>query len=443
MIRKIPCLLLFVCFAVLFSVTFLAPARSPAQGPGGDNCLSAKCHSGLGQAKYVHGPVAASVCTACHRPRKTYNPDKHSNSSFSIAGKGKDLCFICHEAMQKRMTGKFIHGPVAMGDCIACHDPHQSDAKFQMRKSTTSALCFSCHENNKTTREFLHGPVAAGDCNVCHNPHASDYKYQLEAEGNVLCFLCHEDRKAEFTRKSVHKPVTEGCSACHDNHSADYKFLLKNEGVALCLSCHTKMDEKIKGMTVKHGALREGQCTSCHTPHSSNYVRQLKQSTKQICYGCHKEIGSRVLASKFLHGPVQQDDCYACHDSHGSNYTKILKKFFPPEFYMEYKTENFAICWDCHNKDVALTEVTTTLTGFRNGRRNLHFIHVNQKKGRSCKACHEPHAGDQEKHVRPSVPFGSGGWKLPIQFTKLATGGNCVVGCHREMTYDRESPVTY
>jgi len=341
------------------------------------------------------------------------------------------------------MTGKFVPGPAAMGDCIACHDPHQSDAKFQMRKPTTSALCFSCHENNKTNKEFLHGPVAAGDCNVCHNPHASEYKFQLEAESNDLCFLCHEDRKAEFTRKSVHKPVTESCSSCHDNHSASFKFLLKNESRALCLACHAKMDEKIQTADIKHGALKEGPCTGCHTPHSSNYVRQLKQSTKQICYTCHKEIGSRVLASKFLHGPVQQDDCYACHDSHGSPYTKILKKFFPPEFYMEYKTENYAICWDCHNKDVALTEVTTTLTGFRNGRRNLHFVHVNQKKGRSCKACHEPHAGDQEKHIRPDVPFGSGGWKLPIQFTKLATGGNCIVGCHREMTYDRESPVQY
>ena len=56
---------------------------------------------------------------------------------------------------------------------------------------------------------------------------------------------------------------------------------------------------------------------------------------------------------------------------------------------MEYKTENYAICWDCHNKDMALTEVTSTLTGFRNGSRNLHFFHINQKKGRSCKACHE------------------------------------------------------
>jgi predicted CXXCH cytochrome family protein len=433
---------LFVLIA-LFAAALFAAAPVRAQAPGGDSCLSEKCHPGMGKAKYVHGPIGAGVCTACHRTRTSYTPEKHSSASFTIAAKGRDLCFICHESLQKKLQGKFVHGPVAMGDCIACHDPHQSDAKFQMRKPTTSALCFSCHENNKTNKEFLHGPVAAGDCNVCHNPHASDYKYQLEAQGNTLCFLCHEDRKAEFTRKSVHKPVTESCAVCHDSHSGAYKYLLKNEPTALCFSCHSKVQEHVKKAKTQHGALKSGPCTGCHTPHSSDYVRQLKLSTKQICYSCHKDIGSRVLASKSLHGPVQQDDCYACHDTHGSDYTKILKKFFPPEFYMEYKTENYAICWDCHNKDMALTEVTSTLTGFRNGSRNLHFFHINQKKGRSCKACHEMHAGDQEKHIREKVPFGSGGWQLPVKFTKLPTGGNCVVGCHREQTYDRESAVKY
>ena len=55
-----------------------------------------------------------------------------------------------HDVVLRSPAARFVHGPVAMGDCIACHDPHQSDAKFQMRKPTTSALCFSCHENNKT-----------------------------------------------------------------------------------------------------------------------------------------------------------------------------------------------------------------------------------------------------------------------------------------------------
>jgi hypothetical protein len=45
------------------------------------------------------------------------------------------------------------------------------------------------------------------------------------------------------------------------------------------------------------------------------------------------------------------------------------------------------------------------------------------KKGRSCKACHEPHAGDQEKHVRPDVPFGSGGVEAADPVHQTGDGG--------------------
>jgi predicted CXXCH cytochrome family protein len=427
-----------LALGILFVGTHTAQA---ADGP--DKCVSAQCHPKYGKAKYVHGPIGAGVCTPCHRPHKDYTPEKHNAASFTMAAKGKDLCFICHENLKQKMSGKFIHGPVAMGDCIACHDPHQSDANFSMKKPTTSALCFGCHENKMTIKAFLHGPVAAGDCNVCHNPHASDFKFQLVTAGNDLCFLCHQDRMEEFKRKSIHKPVAESCTLCHDAHNADVKYLLTKDQVTQCFDCHPAFRDRLAKAKIQHTALKKGPCTTCHTPHSSNFVRQLKKSTKEICYDCHKEIGSKVLGAKKLHGPVQQDDCYACHDSHGSDYTQILKKFFPPEFYIEYNTDNYAICWDCHNKDVALSEVTTTLTGFRNGGNNMHYVHVNKKKGRSCKACHEAHAGNQEKHIRASVPFGSGGWTLPIAFTKTPTGGSCVVGCHRELGYDRETPLKY
>jgi predicted CXXCH cytochrome family protein len=234
----------------------------------------------------------------------------------------------------------------------------------------------------------------------------------------------------------------ESCLKCHDAHNADHTFMQLKEGTALCMSCHTKMDDHLKAASVRHGALVKGPCTGCHTPHSSDFPRQLKAATKDICYVCHKEMGANVRAAKYLHGPVQQNDCYACHDSHGSGNPQILKKYFPKEFYKPYATESYAICFDCHNKDIALDKVTTKLTNFRNGETNMHFLHVNKEKGRSCKACHEVHAGSQERHIRKEVPFG-GSWKLPITFTKTQNGGTCVVGCHKPKDYDRVKPVKY
>ena len=80
-------------------------------------------------------------------------------------------------------------------------------------------------------------------------------------------------------------------------------------------------------------ATRRTPRTTCASS-SSRPSRSATAATRTSARGC--------WPPRALHGPVQQDDCYACHDTHGSDYTKILKKFFPPEFYMEYKTENYA-----------------------------------------------------------------------------------------------------
>jgi hypothetical protein len=71
-------------------------------------------------------------------------------------------------------------------------------------------------------------------------------------------------------------------------------------------------------------------------------------------------------------------------------------------------------------------------------------VHVNRdKKGRTCRACHETHASSKAKHIRESVPFGSGGWMLPIKFEKLESGGSCSPGCHTPYSYDRDNPIQY
>lgn len=419
------------------ALAIVAGTAIPVLAEGG--CVTDKCHPKLGKDAYVHGPVAAGQCAICHQQANANHPSGGKND-FALNEKGgKELCFSCHERNDQNPT---VHKPIAKGDCIVCHDPHSSNAELMLKKPTTAELCYSCHDPSKTKKAVVHGPVAAGDCNVCHNPHSTANKGLTEEKGAALCLQCHIDRQEQFKRKYVHKPVEKDCTQCHDAHASNSAFMLVADGKELCYKCHTRTKEHIDTSVVKHSALKEGECTKCHTPHSSNYPRQLKSPTKEVCYVCHDKMGAQVATAKNLHGPVKQNDCYACHDPHGSNYTKVLKKDFPASFYMAYKTENYALCFDCHNKDIALTQFTTKLTDFRNGDTNLHFLHVNKEKGRSCKACHEVHAGDQDKHIRREVPFGKK-WTLPVQFTKTVAGGRCVVGCHKPKDYDREKPVSY
>lgn len=440
---------LFVISLIIavFSISFAVAADDDDDDEGmmmfdGDmpTCKTDECHAEYGEKEYVHGPIGIGACAICHKGITDTHPNEDT-VDFEMAASGKELCYFCHEPKDTKET---VHKPVLMGECQGCHDPHQSDFPMQLKKGSTKDLCFSCHADNKTNQEHVHGPVAAGDCNICHNPHTSTYPKLLEKQGNELCFMCHIDRMAEFTKKYVHKAAEQSCLNCHDPHGSPNKYMLKKFGKEVCFSCHKDKKEHIENAKVQHGALKEGICTNCHTPHSSDFPRQLKAATKDICYTCHKDIGNQVKSSLYIHGPVQQNDCYACHDPHGSDNPKILKKAFPAKFYMPYKTENYALCFDCHNKEIALDPFTEKLTNFRNGDTNLHFKHVNKDpKGRSCKSCHGPHAGPQPKHIRSSVPFGAGksSWPLPIKFTKTETGGSCEVGCHKKKYYDRVEAV--
>lgn len=403
-------------------------------------CVNSRCHSGMGTAEFVHGPVVVGQCVICHTSGNPKHPTGSAGEDFILQAQGKELCYLCHEPMDSL---RVVHDPVRKGNCIFCHDPHQSNAEKRLKRMSISQLCFICHEDNKTGKNVVHQPVAAGDCIICHDPHSTSYEGLVKLEGAEQCFLCHLDRRERFELKYKHEPAADGCSDCHDAHATDFSSLLFSDVETLCLDCHSEIENYLKRSSVKHSALNQENCTACHTVHASNYPLQLKGAVREICYLCHKDMETRVKKSMYLHGPVAQDDCYACHDSHGSNYPNILKKAFPPEFYIPYAAGTYALCFECHDSDIFLDRFTTTSTGFRNGEQNLHYLHTNREKGISCYACHEIHAGNQAKHIRREVPFGGGGWMLQVNFSPNRNGGSCVVGCHKPKDYDRIDPVEY
>ncbi len=406
--------------------------------PSRANCTTGKCHANMGKAAHVHGPVGAGVCISCHNPHGSFNPRAMERT-------GQDLCLVCHQAKQQEFNDSVVHEPVKDG-CVDCHNPHESPMRFQLRGngSSVSSLCFNCHEAALFTKSHRHGPVGAGDCIACHRPHASKHKHLLIASPakGELCFRCHQDRKDEFSMKFVHKPVSENCNNCHDPHSSDNQFQLIKKSSELCAGCHQKLNpavyNDIKTAVYKHAPVDQGKCTACHRVHSSNEKYLLKNTTAKLCFSCHDELGDKVAGSRYKHGPVQTGDCTACHKAHGSKYSRLLVRYYPEEFYKDYSPENYDLCFGCHNKEIAKNKFTSTLTNFRDGEYNLHFFHVNMKKGRNCVACHDPHASSQAKHIRTEVPFGS--WSYPISFTKTETGGTCVVGCHAPRSYDRKNP---
>ena len=408
----------------------------------------------MGQDKYVHGPVALGKCEACHTPRAgVTHPAKtpgQSESDFEFKAAGKELCYTCHE---RKDTQPVVHGPIQWGLCSFCHDPHQSPNPFRLKEKPVAALCLKCHKNDNMIHKEVHGPVALGECTACHNPHEGKDKVRLVAQGNELCLGCHNERKQEFeTRKFSHKPARENCNACHDPHSENNPARTRKPVPELCFSCHEAQGKHIASAKTQHDAYKIGKkCLNCHDPHAANEPKQLRAVTATLCLGCHNQTHDtptgKIMNMKawlddnpVIHGPIRQGDCAACHNPHGSDNFRILRRPYPAQFYAPFAKEQYGLCFGCHEPTLALEAATVKLTNFRNGDKNLHFVHVNRvDKGRTCRACHETHASKRPKQIRESVPFGR--WEIPTNYEKGETGGKCAPGCHVARGYDREKPV--
>lgn len=120
-----------------------------------------------------HPPYAERKCKECHNTR----------SLNFIRGKKDRLCYTCHK--KEKFVGDYLHGPVAVGACLACHLPHESKYD-KLLKMDSPRLCTGCHTTLVKRDIKSHGKGKV--CTQCHNPHAGSNRYFLEQpqEGKMM-----------------------------------------------------------------------------------------------------------------------------------------------------------------------------------------------------------------------------------------------------------------
>ncbi|NIA20533.1 MAG: hypothetical protein GWP05_00885 [Anaerolineaceae bacterium] len=425
--------------------------KAPENLEEGASCVAKQCHDNLASGPSVHKPVLQQGCELCHEQQGA----KHA---FELAEKPPELCFMCHTDMTKNR--KFVHEPLKEDDksCTLCHNPHVGKSKIKglLRKKTVNALCLQCHRDVARGGLYHTADKAEKGCVGCHNPHASDRPKLLRATGDGLCYKCHDAVKQEVTGgKSVHGPMSQGCRTCHDPHKSRAGKGLAKSGLALCLTCHSDFEATAAAMETRHSRLAEGAaCLRCHGPHGGKYKLLLRNTSQALCLECHKDdiksddgtiiegLGHLIDSGARLHGPLARGDCAGCHEPHGGAGFRFLRGSYPATFYSPYAEEAYGFCFSCHDASLARERRTASATRFRNGDLNLHYLHVNKaNKGRTCRACHDPHGSKNKHYVRASVPFGE--WQLPIGFVATEHGGTCSTGCHQKKSYDRINPVSY
>ncbi|MCP3904906.1 MAG: hypothetical protein GY715_14875 [Planctomycetes bacterium] len=419
----------------------LLPSQDKPTGPV-ESCVTAECHTGIVQRRIVHGPVAQRKCAACHVETDA------AEHRFAIPGERRELCTTCH-AMSHRT---YLHEPVRQGNCTGCHDPHGSEHALMLVADPTRGLCLGCHhENEDASRAFVHGPVATGACILCHEAHSSWQPALLTEPPRTLCLGCHDEVRPDPRRdRHVHAPVADDCLGCHDAHASDVRHQLHEAAPGLCYRCHDAMREQIAEARLVHGAVTaDGGCSTCHRPHFSALPALRSRTDAELCLDCHDKPmtaadGRRITNMRQHldehpdhHGPIREGSCVGCHLPHASEAPNLLRLAYPPDFYAPYDAARYTLCFECHIPAMVQSQQGTGATRFRDGDLNLHWLHVNKKKGRTCRACHEVHASKNPFHMRDAVPFGTQGWLLEIRYEKSPDGGSCTPGCHAAKSYDR------
>lgn len=404
-----------------------------------EGCVTAECHSAMSGLVSTHAPVAASACQVCHAPDR-------GGHEYPLIGTRDAVCASCHDTGAHH---RFQHK--AMGDdggCLACHDPHASRAPFLLVGESINQTCARCHP--KTEGSVHHKPYLQGRCDSCHDPHsAENADLLLGGSGEDHCRRCHEPVvRAVETGAHSHRKAEGSCLACHAPHAAEHKSLLVAQPRSLCIACHADVGKEVSGAVVSHDPLLKGdQCATCHDPHASEHPAMLRDSQARVCLSCHDKqvkaadgrpipaMAESLASSPVVHGAVRRGDCSACHSVHGSSHAKLLRAANAPALSGPYDIRNYALCFACHDKDLASGPGNTQ---FRDGVRNLHEVHLNAgTKSRGCATCHAVHSGDLPRLIAKNVNYEGSGWVMPMEFKLTADGGSCAPGCHEPLSYSR------
>lgn len=253
--------------------------------------------------------------------------------------------------------------------------------------------CLECH-GQLLEGAVVHGAVEAELCDVCHIAAEEGHSFEVAVPVAPLCVECHDDPRAATGH--VHGPVAAGeCTACHDPHRSEAASLLRRESPELCWSCHGRVQDR--------------------------------QDPAMPVRNVRREIADAVTE----HGALEAG-CDVCHPAHAAPREGLFSDSFPAGPYAAGYAGSYELCFACHDEE--LLEEDPQATEFRDGGQNLHFVHVAQRKSRSCALCHSPHGGGDHL-LRSSVRFGS--WDMPLVFEATPAGGRCSPACHEPRSYQR------
>lgn len=388
-------------------------------------------------------------CETCHDP--------HTNKTTSflkVTTENSALCVSCHNktgwlnsthaTSTKTWNGSGVnpwpHSPatyttVQSNGCESCHNPHNSDHPINlMNYKVDNDNCMSCHNGNgsgknlqtefsktykhdvaNTSYNSIHNPVENNlvenkhvACVDCHNPHQSNAS--TASAPNVNGFTTGV-KGVDATGNPVNPAVYEYqiCFKCHSSNtwkpSARTPRVVNNNNV---------MDD-FNVNNISYHPIVNNKASTTDNP---SLIPPWTSSSIMKCTDCHASDG--INAPK---GP------------HGSNFVPILKKQYITTDYTTESEANYALCYDCHNRNSIMGD-----EGFK-----YHNKHLTEYKT-PCNVCHDAHGVNTSNTSNGKLINFSTNVVTPyngiLKWTPSATTprqGSCQLTCHGKI----HEPKTY
>jgi len=137
---------------------------------------------------------------------------------------------ICVAGMAGNDSGAAwgLHEPLK--DCVSCHGDLWEQASMDQPNlvAPVPKLCFKCHKDYISLDGWVHGPVATGKCLLCHEPHKTDNKSLLSKPIPELCYQCHGAKMLQLVANHTDESY-KNCNDCHDGHTSSGRMLLKQD----------------------------------------------------------------------------------------------------------------------------------------------------------------------------------------------------------------------
>ena len=125
-----------------------------------------------------------------------------------------------------RTGGWYVHEP--LNDCTQCHGSRRQRAFSRQVQLVAEVpqLCHNCHPDCTGMEGWVHGPVATGECLLCHEQHKARNEFLLVKPAPDLCFECHEPEAVRQVENHAEESYAR-CNDCHEGHVGATKSLLK------------------------------------------------------------------------------------------------------------------------------------------------------------------------------------------------------------------------